>query len=195
VFGSGDRAYDITGWLGGGQIGANAQSGRVVVGVEGEILWTGMNDNLRYLFGTQTFNLETRVRWISMVTGRIGFAPWDRWLVFVKGGAAFADERHDFFRDVPVSFTTVVSGSQLRSGFVIGAGVEHALLTGWSVKAEYNYIDFGQHNATLTGTNTFFPADTAATVTTLEIKQSIQLFKIGVNYHFHQRPAAVVARY
>jgi len=65
---------------------------------------------------------------------------------------------------------------QNRFGWTIGAGVEWALFGGWSVKGEYDYMNFGHRSVTLT--------DTALGPLSVSIKQEISEFKIGLNYLF-----------
>ena len=63
-----------------------------------------------------------------------------------------------------------------RFGYMLGAGVEYALTPQWSVKAEYEYLDFGRQRTTLTPTTTIVsPFDE-------DIRQRIQIAEIGLNY-------------
>lgn len=191
-----DRSFDVSGWLGGGQIGFNAQSGRVVLGVEAEGLWTNIDGNSSFDIFTTSFTLASRVRWIGMVTGRLGVAHWDRWLPYLKAGVAFAEERHDDSFVAPgFSVSTVgAPGKQMRNGWIIGAGTEYAFVGNWSVRAEYNYINFG------TRTDEMIAIQNVAGVLqnvgrTHEIEQDLHVVKFGLNYRFGPAPAAVVARY
>ena len=51
----------------------------------------------------------------------------------------------------------------------IGAGVEVALNTNWSARAEYLYVDLSERSYSLTGTNNGFERS---------------LLRFGVNYRF-----------
>lgn len=60
-----------------------------------------------------------------------------------------------------------------RSGWTAGIGVEYQLIPKWTVKVEYDYLDFG------TGTFNFSPIGTAAAFRT-----TVDAIKVGANYHF-----------
>jgi opacity protein-like surface antigen len=188
--------YNLSGWSAGGQIGVNAQSGRFVAGVEAEAVWTKIDGSATFPFvTTNTVTLSSQMKWLAMVTGRIGYTPFDRWLIYGKAGVAIADEHHDHFRFAPVPpQTLVLAGSRLHSGWVIGGGAEWAMIGSWSVKAEYNFIDFGTQFVTLPGVFTQ-GATTAASALNLDIHQTMHLVKFGLNYHFHPQPAPIAARY
>jgi opacity protein-like surface antigen len=66
---------------------------------------------------------------------------------------------------------------------VVGAGVEYAFAPNWSVKAEYNYIGFGHDKASLEGVINAPPL-VGPYYLNADIAQTMQLGKIGVNYHF-----------
>jgi outer membrane immunogenic protein len=61
---------------------------------------------------------------------------------------------------------------------MVGVGGEYAFADNWSVKLEYNYMDFGRERETLA------PAINSAGEFQYDIKQTIQVAKIGVNYRF-----------
>jgi opacity protein-like surface antigen len=135
------------------------------------------------------------MKWLGMVTGRVGYTPVDRWLVYGKAGVAIADEHHDHFRFAPAPpQTLVLAGSRLHTGWVIGAGAEWAMIGSWSVKAEYNLIHFGTQFVTLPGVFTQ-PPNTAAAALNLDISQTTHLVKFGLNYHFNALPTTIAARY
>src|SRR5262252_3321656 len=86
----------------GGQVGFNYQVNQWVWGVEGQIsavtgnnhddacgffTWDGGRDHL--------FNCDNRGNWVATLAARLGvtFGQTGNWLLYVKGGAAFADSR------------------------------------------------------------------------------------------------------
>jgi opacity protein-like surface antigen len=106
----------------------------------------------------------------------------------VKGGGAWEDASVDATAGGGVG-TSTTSTSGLKWGWTVGAGVEHALRGGWSVKAEYDYLAFG--NSCLTSPASF--SQTAppnplsyAFVPGLgaNTSQDIHEFKVGLNYRF-----------
>ncbi len=152
--------FDVSGALAGGTVGANVHVGRFVFGVEGEWMWTGIKGDMTETtdFGgglTQTTALATRINWLATAAARVGVVTADRWLNYVKVGFALADETHDLRFDQTLvgvgSTSSDFSGGRLHTGFLIGVGTEYAFFSNWSVKAEYNYVQFAQQTAMLTG--------------------------------------------
>jgi outer membrane immunogenic protein len=173
--------HTADGFLGGGQVGFNYQINQFVLGVEGDISWANLNGNSTAVFGlaapvTQSFNSE--VDWTSTLTGRLGIAI-DRWLVYGKGGVAWAGDRYATNR---YTFPASVEISDTRWGWTAGAGVEYAFAPNWSAKLEYNYMDFG------TKAYSFAPG------TSTDIDQQIHAVKFGINYKFGGG-GPIVARY
>ena len=60
-------------------------------------------------------------------------------------------------------------------GWTVGGGIEYALTNHWSTFTEYDHI--GMPSATL-----MFPTVTKVNTTAIGVKQSLDLFKLGVNY-------------
>jgi len=174
---------DVDGALAGGQIGFNQQFGHLVLGVEGELAWTGLRGSSFMPFGPFSLTFADRADWLATVTGRAGFAV-DRWLVYVRTGAAWARERHSEVEVTPVG-TLALDATQTRAGWIVGGGVEWAFTASWSVRLAYDYIDFGQRRIDLTGTFAGNPL-----LLTYDIQQKVQLATVGVNYRFWQGPAS-----
>jgi opacity protein-like surface antigen len=172
--------------LAGVQIGYNYQIKNWVLGVEGEASWAGLQgSNLDPNFPTIN---HTYTDFIGVLGGRLGYA-WDRVLLYGKAGGAWAHDKYSVYSNTtftvgsgspaPVTVTTgtmVDAATVNRFGYMLGAGVEYALTPQWSVKAEYEYLDFGWQRTTLTPTTTVVsPYDE-------DIRQRIQLAMIGFNY-------------
>jgi opacity protein-like surface antigen len=125
--------FNVDGGIAGATTGVNVQAGVFVVGVESELLWSGIKG------AGQTFlpiapgagsalNAATSVRWLSLNSLRVGFVAADRWLVYGKGGVALARENHDLFQSIVQpgigSISQSLSGSALHTGWLGGVGVE-----------------------------------------------------------------------
>jgi outer membrane immunogenic protein len=114
---------------------------------------------------------------LASATARLGYSYADRWLVFVRGGAAWTREKTD------IAFTNLAgipvdpSATTNRTGWTVGTGVDWAFAPHWSANLEYNYYDFGDHSATLTS-----PANTTV-VTVPSLKDTIHVVTAGVDYH------------
>lgn len=160
-------SHNPNGVLAGGQLGYNYQMGAFVLGIEGQWDW----GNLKGSGDCQNtaFTCETRVNSIGSISGRVGYA-WDRALVYVKGGAAWANDKYS--ATTKATGVVTATASETRSGAVIGAGLEYAFLQNWSARLEYDYYAFGTKNVTFSDGST------------LGIKESIQAVKLGINYKF-----------
>ena len=111
--------------------------------------------------------LQHRRDWTATLTARAGMA-FDRWLVYAKGGAAWARDKYSTnFYAFPGSEVT-----DTRLGWTVGAGVEYAFAPQWTAKLEYNYMDFGTRDVS------FSPG------TSTSIDQQVHAVKFGVNYKF-----------
>ena len=111
---------------------------------------------------------------------------WDRTLIYGKGGVAWARDPFAVSTAIP----EVQATNATRVGWMAGGGIEYALSTNWSVKGEYNYMDFGNKRHTLEPTANC----PACARFDYEIDQRIHVVKFGVNYRFGG-VAPVTARY
>ncbi|MGB6539074.1 MAG: outer membrane beta-barrel protein [Xanthobacteraceae bacterium] len=181
-----------SGAFGGITAGFNYQINAVVVGIEGDWSGAGINGsgacNTAFItpsFGAgATGTCGNNLRDFATLTGRLGWAAWDRALIYVKGGAAWAN-----YND---TVTTTVAGipgpsanfTNNRSGWTFGAGVEYALTPAWSVKLEYDHMDFGTQNVTYPFTNV--PPFAAGTFNTVASQsQRVDIVRAGINYRFN----------
>ena len=132
--------------LAGGQIGYNFQTGNFVFGIEGDFAWTGVDGGFsgRNNNGPASWNAD--MNWLGMLTGRVGYA-FNNVLVYIKGGAAWADEDYTHPATGGQLQALYYSGGKTRSGWTLGGGVEYAFTPNWSFKVEYNYVDFGSKNS------------------------------------------------
>jgi opacity protein-like surface antigen len=196
--------YDpaVAGGLLGGTLGYNKQYDRWVLGVEGDIAIsnaTGGQSCQPNVFDTdigQNCNNTNRV--LATADARVGYAPWDRVLVYAKGGAAWTNDKLNivcnqdallffggacFPTNPAAPFPQNIQVNASRLGGTVGAGFEIALTQAWSAKAEYDFLDFGSRNLT-------FSDGTPVTV-----REYFNEVKVGVNYHFNasDAPATSVA--
>ena len=180
------------GALGGVQAGCDYQfASNWVVGLGGDFAWADIhgvaNDPFFVGKNGQPVPLSTRTDMLASVTGRVGYA-WDRFLVYGKGGGAWAHDKYSISNLTCAFFTTCnLTGSTDRFGWTAGVGVEWAFAPNWSALVEYNHYGFGNKTISFT--------DPAVPVTQqFNVKQQIDVVKVGINYRFGG-PGAVVARY
>lgn len=185
TFSGNAASFSADGFIGGGQIGYNWQSGSWVFGIETDATWTGQSGS-GVQSRTPSWTSTTDINWFGTVTGRVGYA-WDRVLVYGKAGLAYADEDHSqTFGGVLVS-----SSNASHWGWTAGLGLEYAMTDNWSAKVEYNYIDFGTRNV---GFANLAPAPGVRGIDGFDIDQTMHVVKFGVNYRFNWG-SPVVTRY
>jgi outer membrane immunogenic protein len=193
-YASGPLRYDldIDGAFAGLQAGVNRQFGKLVVGLEADIQTSGIDGNSRTSFAPPNiyafdYRASLDIEWFATVRGRLGFA-WDRTLIYVTGGWAFGEFKYDaryLITDPrgPGGFANLRS-KDTETGYVLGAGIEHAFGPAWSLKAEYQFIDLGGGNAE----GALFRADGTPTGERVKADFDTQFHtvRIGLNYHFHR---------
>jgi outer membrane immunogenic protein len=186
------------GGLAGGQIGCNYQTGILVMGIEGEGYWSGMKARREASFPAdgEGFYSEARNKSDFTVAGRIGVA-YER--AFIYGKAGWAWGRFDFSEggsDTITGRTIATTGSATLNGPLFGLGVEYALTNNWTVKGEYNYINYGLSGVNFT--QVFCEAGVGCDSPNLfrnSVSAEKHIFKFGVNYLFNAGPAPLVAKY
>ncbi len=182
------------GFLGGGQVGCNYELPfHLLVGIEGDGVGSDIKGSLRRVLssGTMTSDQSFAVKtyWLASVTGRIGY-DWNHWLLYVKGGAAWARYQSQIHIVDCITFgggggcVTVqdTDASKTGNGWTIGAGLEWAFWRAWSARLEYDFYDFGRQI-------------TVGTVTTgpipVSLERNIHTVKLGVNWRFWSLTAPV----
>ncbi len=157
----------VSGWLGGFQVGYNYQINWLVLGVEGDFTWAGVNSR----FSCFTFEVcSAAPEWFSTTTGRVGAALGPA-LFYVTGGLAWV---HDSYTNIAAGDLFVAS--ETRPGWTVGLGAEYLFMPNWSLKVEYDHMNFGSRSIIFDdGEGNFF---------TERIKQNVNLVKAGVNYKF-----------
>jgi outer membrane immunogenic protein len=166
-------SHEVSGFIGGAQIGYNWQFDRIVAGAEAEVSWANVDGdnpcpNPAAVCGTE-------IRWMGSATARLGMAM-NRFLIYGKGGVAFADE--EYFANFPLVPFDDASGDDTRVGWTVGVGGEYAINDKWSAKLEYMYADFGSETVDL-----HFDVD-GIFAGTQDIEQQLHTVKFGINYHF-----------
>lgn len=186
---------------GGFTAGYNWQVNTAVLGLEGDINYFGFKGSATgsavYLCcapSTFTVNSSVSTDWLATIRGRIGFLATPNWLIYATGGAAIAEVRGNFNFADTIFGTTHESGAirDTRIGWTAGLGGEYAVGNGWSLKAEYLYVDLGRAAATSTNVINFAFGAFPATVFTHSVDIKSNIVRVGVNYKFG---GPVVARY
>ena len=184
IFGDTVRAPGV---LVGGQLGYNVQRGDVVYGLEADLSWADMDGTKTCFAFSGTFlssNCMARVNAMATFAGRLGWTlPRDsRTLVYGKAGLALARTEVDAMPAGGAGLPSTAS-TTWHWGWMLGAGVERAILPNWTVKAEYSYLGLGNETLTAPASGTgelLSPIPATATSFSSDMHQ----FKIGMNYRF-----------
>jgi outer membrane immunogenic protein len=154
---------NVSGGVIGGTAGYNYQFGQAVVGIEGDVDWSGIDGTTN---NSCPLGCKTSNSWLATVRGRLGYAA-DRFMPFVTGGAAFGDVR--------ASSPGLPDTSSDRTGWTIGGGLEAAFAPNWTAKVEYLFVDLGGFNCGL---------NCGAGLVTDNVSFHTNLLRAGVNYKF-----------
>lgn len=184
---------------GGFTAGYNWQVNQAVFGLEGDINYFGFKGSATGSalypccapFGL-TVSSQVSADWLATIRGRLGFLATPSWLIYATGGAAIAEVRGNFNFTDTFSVTESAAIRDTRVGWTAGVGSEYAFGGGWSLKAEYLYVDLG--SSTVKSTNLGFAGGAPFTgnVYTHSVDLKSNIVRVGVNYKFG---GPVVARY
>ncbi len=137
-----------TGFIGGGTLGYNWQWGTTVVGIEGDI--SGVDNKSNFDDNFHLFGINNKTDAFGTIRARVGLA-FDRTLIYVTGGVAIANQKHTVgVLDTGYSNTDyafIWSNDSTRYGLVVGSGLEYALSSNWTAKAEFLYTAFDDKSA------------------------------------------------
>jgi outer membrane immunogenic protein len=154
-----------SGFAGGGQIGCDYQWNAWVFGFRNMFDGTSLSSTRTFDIGS----VDSHTHWFDTLTARGGYLVQPNVLLYVQGGAAWAERKLDFFNNAGAQVGEV---SNTRTGWTVGGGAEWMFAPHWSVFAEYNFMGFGTQDVTCGG---FCNASA---------KANIQDVLAGVNYKF-----------
>ena len=184
TFGSTFGTTTNTSFLGGGQVGVNYEFWSFfVIGAEAMFDWLPNTQNTVNVTNTtlvpgttNTAAVTLNNRWVTMATGKLGYA-WDRVLLYGKSGGAWIGTSSPGLtvNNVPASFTSTSNNNNF--GATVGLGVEWAFAGNWSARAEWDAILLQNQSFTVSGSA--FGTDTI-TVN----NRSINMFTAALNYKF-----------
>jgi outer membrane immunogenic protein len=171
AFGPNPMSVESRGSLAGVQMGADWQFGNLVVGAEIDGSWSSIKASVTdpAAFVQPIFaGISLEYKAFATGTGRVGYA-FGNLLGYVKGGAAWAniEYRTSTFGPVP----TIIDHQ--RTGLTAGAGLEYLVMRNLSVRAEYDYINFGATSMSLGCRNV--PCN---------VDHELHLVKLGLNWRF-----------
>lgn len=162
----------------GGQIGCDYQfASSWVIGIEGAVSGSTMKGSRTAalpLGNPDTALVRATTDFLPSVTARLGYVV-DNLLLYVKGGVAWEGDRYNVtgsFAGTPFGF----EGLETRVGWTAGGGVEWAFSQHWSANIEYDYFQFGHRSILMSDPTNLLTGP-------LDVRQSIQVVKAGLNFH------------
>jgi outer membrane immunogenic protein len=144
-----NSGMDNTGAIGGAAVGYNWQVDSTLFGVEADYsAFDGRNSMTSAVTAANPYRVEasTDVDWVATLRGRLGVA-FDRSLVYVTGGFAFGERKfNQSIVQLNVPYVETGASSSAKAGWVLGAGIEHALDDKWSFRLQYQHVDLGSES-------------------------------------------------
>jgi outer membrane immunogenic protein len=179
-----------SGFLGGVQAGANYQAGWAVFGIQGDFSGADIKGTSPCLL---LLACKTSTNWLASVTGRVGAVVADRGLIYAKGGAAWENNRYSVSLPLAPGLGDITNREITRFGWTVGLGTEWMITNNWTAFIEYNYYEFDRKNYGFP----ILPAVLAPATLTLnaDVRNTLSVAKVGVNYKFDWGSSPVVARY
>jgi outer membrane immunogenic protein len=191
-------SLDVSGAFGGGQVGYNYQVGSVVFGVEADFQGADISDDVArtvdYFGGPDRarFVAENKVGWFGTLRPRLGYA-WGNSMAYVTGGVAWGGIKHSMawaqLTNGNVTFKANDQTSKSDIGYVLGAGFEHAFSCCWSLKLEYQYLNFGSEH--YVAPELFGPTGPGGVATAFAIQSDshtdFHTVRVGLNWKWHDR--------
>jgi outer membrane immunogenic protein len=189
------------GFTGGAQVGYNYHFAPLwVAGLETDFNYNGLRktDNVTTSLGAPLFapgssfshSVSTDLDWFGTFRGRVGFLATPNLMLYGTGGLAYGQVESTAIATFPspgLGDTYIGSTSKTRIGWAAGAGAEWLISGGWSVKAEYLYLDLGHAdyaNGCVSPAAICGAASPPAYQTSVDTREHIA--RVGVNYHFPQ---------
>jgi outer membrane immunogenic protein len=191
----------LNGAIAGIQGGYNWQSGQWVVGIEGDVQWSGQRGSSNFLCAATiaggpclpgstflpagatgtTLSLDQKLQWFGTLRGRAGWTVTPTWLLYVTGGLAVGGIKTDGtlsgFNPNGGEVVATGSSSTTKAGWTVGAGLEGVISGKWTGKIEYLYVDYGTVNGTFTDPGAGIQASFSSHVTD-------NVVRAGLNYHY-----------
>lgn len=189
------------GFIGGGQLGYNWQSGQWVVG--GEIDFSGIDAkadaSLSPFFagkGTnRTVTWSSQYDWLFTARLRAGFLVAPNWLLYATGGLAVTQVKDSVVCTAGVGAacgntggggsSVTWSDTETLVGGTIGGGIETLLAPNWTARVEYLYAKFKDTTPGVTSTTGGpFSPTTVPIPALFSFDHNLNVVRFAINYKF-----------
>ena len=98
---------------------------------------------------------------------RLGYAGWNNFLPYLTGGAGIGNIK---------ATSPFGDASKTQIGWTLGAGLEYAMWSNWSVKLEYLYVDLGKFDCGVSCSGVAGSTD--------NVSFNANIVRAGLNYRF-----------
>jgi len=178
-----DYKPHFAGVIGGVQAGYDWQIGRWVLGLDGTADWSNAHGTSSCTPNIFLFSCENDLNFLGTATGRVGYAFWDRAIIYAKAGLAVGSSTDRVICNTGINpifgvgllpGCPAISQRNTRAGYTAGFGTEFALAKNWTVNSETNYFNLGRQTF-----NVFPPLTPPAT-----IRQNGFVTTVALNYRF-----------
>jgi outer membrane immunogenic protein len=174
-----------TGFIGGGQIGYNWQTGVAVFGIEAD--WSSLSSS-----GTKSQNpnppfditvtSRNEIEWLGTIRGRAGALVTNNTLLYATGGFAFGRVNNFHSEIAGPAFGNLSASWQeqtTRHGYVVGGGIEHMFAPNWTARLEGLFVDLGSETVSSTAGSTCVVGCFPATFT-----NQATIARAAINFRF-----------
>ena len=204
--GSHEIDNSLDSFIGGGQIGYNAQIlDKLVIGIDADLdavaptssttnfISTASTPLLAGVTHIANISLTKKLDYLGLVKGRLGYLIKPNVLVYGAGAFAYGGATLNTTYTVTntqANFTPMfgyASVHDVLGGWAGGGGAEWLVTPSWSVKAEYIYYSLGPMHSYLTLTQSIAlnpPVAFAAASVKSKAEFTGNVMSVGVNYHF-----------
>jgi outer membrane immunogenic protein len=182
------------GFIGGGEIGYDYQSGNYLLGLETDLSYadvrgSGSATGPAYIGGLLNTAVTSRLDWLGTVRGRLGVLPTSNLLLYGTGGFAYGGLKTttvgtNLAAAPPCNgvglavYCASGATTSVAVGWTVGGGLQYALAPQWLVKAEYLYVDLGKQSAT------YPDLDVAGGLVTSTTTFRLNVVRGGLDYRF-----------
>ncbi len=173
VVGASSTSENLKGFIGGGQLGYNWQSGNWVLGLETDLQGTAQSITTVASAGGITQSETDKLPWFGTTRVRAGLAAGS-WLFYGTGGVGYGQFKSDLALSGAVTGTASVTST--KAAWVAGGGVEAAINnSNWTWKVEYLHLESGTVSNTVT---------IAGATIVSNAKITDDFVRAGLNYRF-----------
>lgn len=173
--------FKANGFVGGAHVGYLLQSDAFVYGVEADIEYADLNDEVDIVFdgAGDGGSGEKNIDWLGSLRLRAGIAA-DRALFYATGGLAVGGVslETDLSQEALDAGLTNDDDDKTKWGWTLGAGVEYAVTDALSARIEYRYTDLGKTDVRVENEDGFGVDG--------ETDNDFHAVRVGLSWHFNQ---------